>query len=49
MLVEGWGKTLTFDLGSTSCLYSMISGDMLEVPNGLVLGINTDSGAPCDL
>ena len=46
MLVDGWGKTLTFDLGSTSCLYSMISGDMLEVPNGLVLGINTDSGAP---
>ncbi len=46
MLSEGWGKTLTFDLGSTSCLYSMVSGDMLEVPNGLVLGINTDSGAP---
>ena len=46
MLKNGWGKTLTFDLGSMSCLYSMISGDMLEVPNGLVLGINTDSGAP---
>ena len=46
MLVEGWGKQLTFDLGSMSCLYSMVSGDMLEVPNGLVLGINTDSGAP---
>ena len=46
MLAEGWGKTLTFDLGSMSCLYSMVSGDMLEVPNGLVLGINTDSGAP---
>lgn len=46
MLIHGWGKTLTFDLGSTSCLYSMVSGDMLEVPNGLVLGINTDSGAP---
>ena len=46
MLLEGWGKTLTFDLGSMSCLYSMVSGDMLEVPNGLVLGINTDSGAP---
>ena len=46
MLAEGWGKQLTFDLGSMSCLYSMVSGDMLEVPNGLVLGINTDSGAP---
>ena len=46
MLKEGWGKTLTFDLGSMSCLYSMVSGDMLEVPNGLVLGINTDSNAP---
>jgi len=46
MLLEGWGKTMTFDLGSMSCLYSMVSGDMLEVPNGLVLGINTDSGAP---
>ena len=46
MLRIGWGKTLTFDLGSMSCLYSMVSGDMLEVPNGLVLGINTDSGAP---
>ena len=46
MLAEGWGKELTFDLGSMSCLYSMVSGDMLEVPNGLVLGINTDSGAP---
>ncbi len=46
MLERGWGKTLAFDLGSMSCLYSMVSGDMLEVPNGLVLGINTDSGAP---
>jgi len=46
MLYRGWGKTMTFDLGSMSCLYCMVSGDMLEVPNGLVLGINTDSGAP---
>ena len=46
MLINGWGKQLAFDLGSTSCLYSMVSGDMLEVPNGLVLGINTDSNAP---
>lgn len=46
MLELGWGRELTFDLGSMSCLYPMVSGDMLEVPNGLVLGINTDSGAP---
>ena len=46
MLQCGWGKTLVFDLGSMSCLYAMVSGDMLEVPNGLVLGINTDSAAP---
>ena len=46
MLVNGWGKTLVFDLGSMSALYCMVSTDMLEVPNGLVLGINTDSGAP---
>ncbi len=46
MYSRGWGMTLVFDLGSMSCLYPMVSGDMLEVPNGLVLGINTDSAAP---
>ncbi len=46
MLTRGWGRELTFDLGSMSCLYSMVSADVLEVPNGLVLGINTDTGAP---
>ena len=45
-MLEGWGKPLEFDLGSMSCLYPFVSGDMLEVPNGLALGINADSGAP---
>lgn len=45
-MLRGWGKRLEFDLGSMSCLYPFVSGDMLEVPNGLALGINADSGAP---
>lgn len=45
-MLEGWGRPLEFDLGSMSCLYPFVSGDMLEVPNGLALGINADSGAP---
>lgn len=45
-MLGGWGRPLEFDLGSMSCMYPFVSGDMLEVPNGLVLGINADSGAP---
>jgi len=46
MIKEGWGAKLTMDIGSTSILYAFVSADMLEVPNGVVLGINVDSGAP---
>lgn len=46
ILQEGWGKKLTLDRGSCAVLYSFISADMLEIPNGVLLGINMDSRGP---
>lgn len=46
MLVEGYGKKLTLDRGSCSILYSFVSADMLEIPNGIPLGINMISKGP---
>jgi len=46
ILQEGWGKRLTFDRGSCSILYGFVSADMLEIPNGIPLGINMDTKGP---
>ena len=46
VLLEGFGKKLTFDLGSCAILYSFSSGDMLEIPNGVPLGRNIYSKGP---
>ena len=46
MLLEGYGKKITLDRGSCSILYSFISADMLEIPNGIPLGINMISKGP---
>ncbi len=46
MLIEGYGKKLTLDRGSCAILYSFVSADMLEIPNGIPLGINMISKGP---
>ena len=46
MLLEGYGKKITLDRGSCSILYSFVSADMLEIPNGIPLGINMISKGP---
>jgi len=46
VLLEGFGKKLTFDLGSCAILYAFSSGDMLEIPNGVLLGRNIYSKGP---
>lgn len=46
MLVEGIGKILYFELGSTAIFYPFVSSDMIEVPNGVPLGINLNTMAP---
>ncbi|WP_316505588.1 VirB4 family type IV secretion system protein [Nitrosopumilus sp.] len=46
VLLEGFGKKLTFDLGSCAILYAFSSGDMLEIPNGVPLGRNIYSKGP---
>lgn len=46
MLVEGIGKVLYFELGSTAIFYPFVSADMIEVPNGVPLGINLNTMAP---
>jgi hypothetical protein len=46
MLKEGWGKSLFIELGSCAIFYPFVSADMLEVPNGITLGVNKSTGAP---
>ena len=46
MLIEGYGKKLTLDRGSCAILYSFVSADMLEIPNGIPLEINMISKGP---
>jgi len=46
MLCEGFGKKITIDRGSCAILYSFASADMLEIPDGIPLGINMDSKGP---
>ncbi len=35
-----------FELGSTAIFYPFVSADMIEVPNGIPLGINLNTAAP---
>lgn len=46
MLHEGGGKQLYFELGSSAIFYPFVSADMVEVPNGIPLGINLNTNAP---
>lgn len=46
MLVDGIGKVLYFELGSIGIFYPFVSADMIEVPNGVPLGINLNTMAP---
>lgn len=46
MLKDGWGKSLFIELGSCAIFYPFVSADMLEVPNGITLGVNKSTGAP---
>jgi hypothetical protein len=43
---SGIGKKLHFELGSCSVFYPFVSADMLEMPNGIPIGKNLDTGAP---
>jgi len=45
-MLQGWGKKLHMELGTLGIYYPFVSADMLEVPNGVVLGINANTGAP---
>lgn len=46
MLQDGIGKNLFFELGSTAIFYPFVSSDMIEIPNGVPLGINMNTSAP---
>lgn len=46
MLLDGLGKTLYFDLTSCAAFYPFVSSDMIEAPNGVILGVNLGTGAP---
>ncbi len=45
-MLEGWGKRLYVELGSCDVFYPFVSSEMLEVPNGITIGINYNTGAP---
>ncbi|MCS7141823.1 MAG: ATP-binding protein [Candidatus Nitrosocaldus sp.] len=45
-LLMGNIRSVIVELGSMSILYPFVSSDMLEVPNGIVLGINLNTDAP---
>jgi len=46
MLESGVGKQLYFELGSCAVFYPFVSADMIEVPNGVPLGVNLSTLAP---
>lgn len=46
MLSWGIGKQLFFDLVSCGIFYPFVSSDMVEVPNGILLGLNVSTGSP---
>lgn len=45
-MLDGWGKRLYVELESCDVFYPFVSADMLEVPNGITIGINHNTGAP---
>ncbi len=45
-LLNGNVRHIIVELGSMSILYPFVSSDMLEVPNGIMLGINLNTDAP---
>lgn len=46
MLECGLGKQLYFELGSSAIFYPFVSADMIEIPNGVALGVNLNTMAP---
>lgn len=46
MLQRGFGKRLYFELGSCAIFYPFVSADMIEIPNGIAMGINMNTMAP---
>ncbi len=45
-IINGDGVSWIYDIESTGILYPFSSSDMLEIPNGILLGINKDTGSP---
>jgi len=45
-LWEGEGKWLYMDTSTASTLFPFVSADVIELPSGLFLGINLNTGAP---
>lgn len=41
-----WGKELAIDLSGIAILYPFVSSDLLEVDNGILLAVNSETGAP---
>jgi hypothetical protein len=46
MIRTGAGKDLYFELGSCAIFYPFVSADMIEIPNGVALGLNMNTMAP---
>jgi hypothetical protein len=45
-ILDGKYKHLIIELGSMSILYPFVSSEMVELPNGIMLGINMLTGSP---
>jgi len=45
-IINGGGVSWIYDIVSTCILYPFSSSDMLEIPNGILLGINKDTSSP---
>jgi len=45
-IINGGGVSWIYDIESTAILYPFSSSDMLEIPNGILLGINKDTSSP---
>jgi len=45
-IINGDGVSWIYDIQSTGILYPFSSSDMLEIPNGILLGINKDTDSP---
>jgi len=45
-MINGGGASWLSDIGSMAVLYPFASSDMIEIPNGIFIGINKDTGSP---